>query len=63
MPVVTVQLWPGKTREQKAAMARAITAAMEQEGGIPARAVHVIFQEVAKENWADAGVLADEPRS
>jgi 4-oxalocrotonate tautomerase len=60
MPVVTVQLWPGKTRDQKKAMARAITEAMVNEGGIPAQKVHIIFQEVPKDSWADAGTLADE---
>ena len=32
MPVVTVQLWPGKTNEQKNAMARRITDAIVEKG-------------------------------
>lgn len=62
MPVVTVQLWPGKSREQKKNMARAITDAIVSQGAIQAQAIHIVFQEVSRDNWADGGVLADEPK-
>ena len=60
MPVVTVQMWAGRTPQQKRALARAITDAMVQHAGCKSTNLHVIIQEVPKENWALAGVLGDE---
>lgn len=60
MPVVTVQMWTGRTQQQKRALARAITDAMVQHAGAKATNLHVIIQEVPKENWALAGVMGDE---
>jgi 4-oxalocrotonate tautomerase len=60
MPVVTVQMWTGRSREQKRALVRAITDAMVQHAGAKPANLHVILQEVPKEDWALAGVLGDE---
>jgi 4-oxalocrotonate tautomerase len=62
MPVVTVQMWTGRTREQKRKLVRAITDAMVEHAGAKPTALHVIIQEVPKEDWALAGVLGDERR-
>ncbi len=59
MPVVTVQLWPGKTKDQKKAMARSITDAIVEKGSVPAQSITVIFEEVPKESWASGGELAE----
>jgi 4-oxalocrotonate tautomerase len=60
MPVVTVQMWTGRTREQKRKLVRAITDAMVEHAGAKAANLHVILQEVPKEDWALAGLLGDE---
>ncbi len=60
MPVVTVQMWTGRSREQKRALVRAITDAMEQHAGAKPANLHVIIQEVPKEDWGLAGVMGDE---
>jgi len=60
MPVVTVQMWPGRTLAQKRALVRAITEAMVQHARAKPDHLHVIIQEVPKEDWALAGVLGDE---
>ena len=60
MPVVTVQMWTGRTPAQKRALCRAITDAMVQHAGAKPTNLHVILQEVPKENWALAGVMGDE---
>lgn len=57
MPVVTVQMWPGRTVEQKRKLTKAITDAMIEHGGAKPDGLHVIIQEVPLENWARAGVL------
>ena len=60
MPVVTVQLWPGRTREQKRKLVKAITQAMVDHAGAKPTNLHVILQEVPKEDWALAGLMGDE---
>lgn len=57
MPVVTVQLFEGRTLEQKRKLVRAITDAMVEHAGARPDALHVILQEIPKENWGRAGVL------
>jgi 4-oxalocrotonate tautomerase len=57
MAVVTVQLWEGRTLEQKRALVRAITDAMVEHAGARPDALHVILQQIPREDWARAGVL------
>jgi len=57
MPVVTVELWEGRTVEQKRALCKAITDAMVEHAGARPDGLHVIIHEVPRENWARAGVL------
>lgn len=60
MPVVTVQMWPGRTKAQKRALVRAITDAMVQHADAKPTSLHVIIQEVPREDWALAEVMGDE---
>ena len=59
MPVVTVEMWEGRTVEQKKKLVAGITAAMT-DIGIAAEAIHIIIKDVPKHNWATAGRLALE---
>ena len=60
MPIVKVEMWPGRTQEQKAELARAITDAMVNIARTTPEETIVIFQDVAREDWAKAGKLASE---
>ena len=60
MPIVRIEMWPGRTHQQKAELARVITEAMVDIAGTIAEATTVIFEDVAWENWATGGVLASE---
>ena len=60
MPIVRVELWPGRTLAQKREMARAITEVVCNVAHTTPDATIVIFQEIAKEDWAQAGRLASE---
>lgn len=62
MPVVTVQLWEGRTVAQKRALVKAITDAMVEHAGANPAALHVILQEISRENWGRAGVLGVDRR-
>ena len=60
MPIVRVELWPGRTLAQKREMARAITEVVCNVAHTTPDATIVIFQEIAKDDWAQAGRLASE---
>jgi len=53
-------MWPGRTHEQKRELAKAITDAVVEIGKAPPEATFVIFEDVPKENWAQAGALASD---
>jgi 4-oxalocrotonate tautomerase len=60
MPIVIVEFFEGRTSEQKARLAKAITDAMVEIAGAKAENVTVIFHDLPKTNVAKAGVLASE---
>ena len=62
MPVIRVELFEGRTPEQKNELAQALTEATVRTLGTPAESVDVMFFDVARHDWATAGVLWSEPR-
>ena len=58
MPIVRIEIYPGRTHAQKAELARVITEAMVNIARTQPESVTVLFQDVARENWAQAGALA-----
>lgn len=60
MPIVTVQLFPGRTTEQKREMAQVITDAVVRIAKTRPEGTHVIFQDVSQSDWAEAGTLISE---
>ena len=59
MPVVIVEMWEGRTIEQKKQLAEDITSSFVKIG-TPADAVHVVMKDNPKHNWAIGGKLASE---
>ena len=59
MPVVTIDMWEGRTIEQKKQLAEGITGSFTKQG-TPAEAVHIIINDHPKHNWASGGKLASE---
>ncbi len=59
MPVVTVEMWEGRTIEQKKQLVEGITSSFEKIG-VPKEAVSIIIKDVPKHNWATGGKLASE---
>lgn len=56
MPVVTVEMWPGRDDDAKRRIAKGITEVFVREG-VPGEAVTVVMHETPKNNWAQAGKL------
>lgn len=60
MPIVRVEMWTGRTHAQKQELARAITEVMCNIAHTTPQATIVVFQDIGKENWAQAGRLASD---
>jgi len=60
VPIIRVEMWTGRTHEQKAALARAITEAVVNIACTSPEATVVVFEDVPKENWAQGGKLASD---
>ena len=60
MPIVRVEMFPGRTHAQKQELARAITEAVANIAHTTPDATIVIFQDVERENWAQGGKLASD---
>jgi 4-oxalocrotonate tautomerase len=58
MPYVIVEMFEGRTIDQKRAAAKAITDAIVEHLKTSPEATHVLFHEMKRENSAHAGKLA-----
>ena len=58
MPIIRVEMFDGRSREQKEKFARAVTEDFVSICGGTPQSVQVIFSDVSKDNWATAGALA-----
>ena len=59
MPVVIVEMWAGRTVEQKKQIAGNITEAFTRIG-TPADQVQIIFKDNDKNNWSIGSKMASE---
>jgi 4-oxalocrotonate tautomerase len=57
MPTIRVEMFEGRTPEQKAALAEALTQACVKILGSAPDGVDVLFYDVARHNWATGGKL------
>ncbi|HSI56194.1 MAG TPA: 4-oxalocrotonate tautomerase [Ideonella sp.] len=60
MPTLHVELFEGRTPQQKAALAKELTEACVRVLGGSPDGVDVIFTNVARHDWATGGVLWSE---
>ena len=59
MPVVQVEMWVGRTDEEKERLMKGITRAFE-EIGVKPEALTIIIHENSKSNWGTKGVPASK---
>jgi 4-oxalocrotonate tautomerase len=59
MPFVIVEMWEGRTVDQKKQLAKGITEAFVNIN-VPPEAVHIVFKDNPKSCWAQGGKLASE---
>jgi 4-oxalocrotonate tautomerase len=60
MPVVTISMFDGRTMEQKRDLVKGVTEVVARVTGNPLDAVHVIIDEVKRENWSIGGILTTD---
>ena len=60
MPTIHIELFEGRTPEQKRDLAKAITEVTVQTLGGSAESVYIIFVDVKSQDWATGGVLWSE---
>ena len=58
MPIVRVEMWTGRTKAQKQELARAITEIVCNIAHTTPEKTIVVFQDIDKDDWAEAGRLA-----
>ncbi len=63
MPIIRIEMLTGRTHEQKAQLAKAITEAVVTIGKTKPESTWVVFQDVTKDNWAEGGTLLSDPKS
>ena len=61
MPTLRVEMFAGRTLEQKRALARELTDATVRALGVPASAVEVLFYDIERSDWAVGGTLCSDP--
>ncbi len=59
MPVVIVEMWEGRTNEQKEKLIKGITKAFEEIGTKP-ESLHIVLHDVPKTNWGSKGEQASK---
>jgi 4-oxalocrotonate tautomerase len=57
MPIVHVELWPGRSKEVKQKVAQEITDSLVKNVGCPVQSVTVVFNEIPAEEWMIAGKM------
>jgi 4-oxalocrotonate tautomerase len=60
MPLITVQMYEGRTIEQKRELVAAITEAVVRIAKTTPDATDVIIQDIPRHNWSRAGKLASD---
>ena len=59
MPVVRIDMWVGRTKEQKKKLIENVTKAVCDSVGCPPESVQIIIGDIPKENWGDKGKQAE----
>jgi 4-oxalocrotonate tautomerase len=57
MPVIRIEMYDGRSMDQKRQLVKEVTDVVARVTGNTPEGVHVIIEEVKRENWAIGGLL------
>ncbi|MFZ5675260.1 MAG: 4-oxalocrotonate tautomerase [Pseudomonadota bacterium] len=60
MPVIRVEMFKGRTVDQKRALVKELTDAFIRTCGGTPESVQIVIADVAKEDWGGAGILMSD---
>jgi len=60
LPIIRIEMWPGRTHAQKAELAKVITDAMVNITNTTPGSTIIVFEDDPKDNWAHNGLLASD---
>ena len=60
MPIIRIEMWPGRTHAQKTELAKVITDAMVNITNTTPESTIIVFEDIPKDNWAQNGLLASD---
>ena len=60
MPIIRVEMFKGRSSDQKRALVRELTDAFVSAAGGNPDSVHVVITDVDKENWGSGGQLLSD---
>jgi 4-oxalocrotonate tautomerase len=55
MPIIRIELFPGRSHQTKMDIARGITELLEEKAGISPSATTIMFTEIARSDWVVGG--------
>lgn len=60
MPRITVEMFEGRTVEQKKQLIEGLTGVVMEKLNVPADAITILIRDIPKHNWASGGKLYSE---
>ncbi len=60
MPIVTIAMFDGRSLEQKRELVKGVTEVVAHVTGNSPDGVHVIIEEIKRENWSIGGMLSSD---
>ncbi|WP_424811542.1 4-oxalocrotonate tautomerase [Roseococcus sp. YIM B11640] len=60
MPIIHVEMYAGRTADQKRALVKALTDAFVTTAGGSPQSVQVVLRDVEKSDWATGGMLGSD---
>lgn len=60
MPIIRVEMWEGKTKNQKRDIVKSLSNELSRITGSPLDSIYVLIEEVSKDDWGVSGELCSE---
>ena len=60
MPIIRVEMWEGRTLDQKRELVEVLTREMDRITGCGPDSVYIIIDDIKKENWGAGGRLCSD---